>query len=90
MNEDIKYLTTDDIKDFTLGIEHGYFYWKVKLKDNIIYQIKYRIKPYITSKGNKSKRKIYFIRKNNEELIFTDELKKWFMAFRRPYLISGI
>lgn len=85
-----KYLTAEDIKGFTLGIEHGCFYWKVKMKNNVIHQIKYRIEPHITNKGNKSKRKIYFIKVNDEELIFNDELKKWFMAFRRPYLISGI
>ena len=27
-------LKKEDIKDFTLGIEHGCFYWKVELKDN--------------------------------------------------------
>ena len=49
-------LNIEDIEDFTLGIEHGAFMWKVKLK----------------------------------ELIFTDEVKKRFYSFRRPYLISGI
>lgn len=83
-------LNIEDIEDFTLGIEHGTFMWKVKLKDNEIYQIKYRIEPHITPKGNKSKRKIYFIKVEDKELIFTDEVKKWFYSFRRPYLISGI
>ena len=46
-----------DVEDFAVGIEHGCFYWKVKLKnDNELYQIKYRIEPHITFKGNKSKR----------------------------------
>lgn len=83
-------LNADDINRFTLDIEHGCFYWKVELKDNIIYQIKYRIEEHITPKGNKSKRKIYFIKKDNKELIFSDEVKKWFRAFRQPYYISGI
>ena len=83
-------LNIEDIEDFTLGIEHGAFMWKVKLKDNEIYQIKYRIELHITPKGNKSKRKIYFIKVEDKELIFTDEVKKWFYSFRRPYLISGI
>lgn len=83
-------LTKNDIKDFTLGIEHGYFYWKVKLLNDEIYQIKEKIESHITPKGNKSKRKIYFIRKDNEEFIFDDEAKKMFYAFRIPYLRDGI
>lgn len=83
-------LKIKDIKRFTLGIEHGCFYWKVELTDNIIYQIKYRIEPYITPRGNKSKRKTYFIRKDDKELIFDDEVKKWFRAFRQPYYVGGI
>lgn len=83
-------LKIKDIDTFTLEIQDGYFYWQVKLKDNIIYQIKYRIEKHITLAGNKSKRKIYFIKKDNKELIFDDEVKKMFSAFKRPYIISGI
>lgn len=83
-------LKTDDVDTFTLDIKDGYFYWKVKLKDNITYQIKYRIEKHITPAGNKSKRKIYFIKKDNKELIFDEEVKKWFSAFKRPYIISSI
>lgn len=83
-------LKIKDIDTFTLDIKDGYFYWQVKLKDNIAYQIKYRIEKYKTPTGNMSKRKIYFIKKDNEELIFDDEVKKWFSAFKRPYIISGI
>ena len=83
-------LKTSDIGTFTLDIKDGYLYWQVKLKDNITYQIKYRIEKHTTSAGNMSKRKIYFIKKDNEELIFDDEVKKWFSAFKRPYIISGI
>lgn len=84
-------LQEEDIECFKVDIKHGCFYWKVKLKnDENIYQIKYTIEPYITPARNKSKRKIYFIYRNNEKLIFSDEVKKWFRAFRQPYLISGI
>lgn len=84
-------LEEKDVKDFTVGIdEHGYLLWKIKLKDNNIYQIKYKIEPHITPKGNKSKRKIYFIRKDNKKLIFSEEVKKWFYAFRYPYVRGGI
>lgn len=83
-------LRISDIDTFTLGIQDGYFYWKVKLKDGIIYQIMYRIEKHITPAGNKSKRRIYFIRKDDEELTFDDEVKKMFNAFIRPYIISGI
>lgn len=83
-------LTTKDIDTFTLHIEEGYLYWDVKLKDSITYQIKYRIEKHKTPAGNMSKRKIYFIKKDNEELIFDDEVKKMFSAFKRPYIISGI
>lgn len=83
-------LKTSDIDTFTLEIQDGYFYWKVKLKDKLVYQIKYRIEKHKTPAGNTSKRKIYFIKKDNEELIFDDEVKKWFNAFKRPYIISGI
>lgn len=83
-------LFEEDIKEFTLTIKDGAFYWQVTLKDNYTYQIKYTIEEHYTPAGNKSKRKIYFIYRNNEKLIFTDEVKKRFYAFRRPYLISGI
>jgi hypothetical protein len=83
-------LKTKDIDTFTLHIENSYLCWDVKLKDDIIYQIKYRIEKHKTLAGNMSKRKIYFIRKNKEELIFDDEVKKMFNAFKRPYIISGI
>ena len=84
-------LQEKDIERFTVGIdEHGYLLWKVELKDNNIYQIKYRIESHITPKGNKSKRKVYFIRKGDNELIFNEEVKKWFYAFRRPYVVGGI
>lgn len=61
-------LKTKNIDTFTLEIKDGYFYWKVKLKDNLVYQILYRIEKHVTPAGNKSKRKIYFIRKDDEEL----------------------
>ena len=79
-----------DIDTFTLHIEDGYLCWDVKLKDSITYQIKYRIEKHKTPAGNTSKRKIYFIKKDNEELIFDDDVKKMFIAFKRPYIISGI
>lgn len=83
-------LEIKDIDTFTLHIEPFYLCWDVKLKDGIRYQIKYRIEKHKTPAGNMSKRKIYFIRKNEEELIFDDEVKKMFSAFKRPYIISGI
>lgn len=83
-------LRISDIDTFTLSIQDGYFYWKVKLKDGIIYQIMYRIEKHITPAGNKSKRKIYFIKRDGERLVFDDEVKKMFNAFIRPYIISGI
>lgn len=83
-------LKIKDIDTFTLDIQDGFFYWKVRLKDNLVYQILYRSEKYTTPAGNKSKRKIYFIKKDGEELIFDDEVKKWFSAFKRPYIISGI
>ena len=83
-------LRISDIDTFTLSIQDGYFYWKVKLKDGIIYQIMYSIEKHITLAGNKSKRRIYFIRKDDEKLIFDDEVKKMFNAFIRPYIINGI
>ena len=84
------YLKCNDIKDFAVGIEHGCFYWKVELNDNKIYQIKYRIEKYKTAKGNYSRRKVYFIRKDDRELIFDDEVNKWFKSFRYPYIRCGI
>lgn len=51
-------------------------YDKETLKDNLVYQILYRIEKHVTSAGNKSKRKIYFIKKDDEKLIFDDEVKK--------------
>ena len=83
-------LTKKYIKQFTLGIEHGCFMWKVQLLDDEIYQIKYRIEEHLTQAGNKSKRKIYFIKKDEQDLIFDEEVKKWFYAFRIPYLRDGI
>ncbi len=83
-------LKIKDIDSFTLHIENGYLCWDVKLKDNLIYQIKYRTEKHKTLAGNMSKRKIYFIRKDEEELIFDDEVKKMFNSFKRPYIISGI
>lgn len=83
-------LRVEDIDIFTLHIEYGYLCWDVKLKDGIVYQIKYRIEKHKTPSGNSSKRKIYFIRKNEEELIFDDEVKKMFVAFKRSYIINGI
>lgn len=83
-------LRISDIDTFTLSIQDGCFYWKVKLKDGIIYQIMYIIEKHITPAGNKSKRRIYFIRKDDEKLIFDDEVKKMFNAFIRPYIINGI
>ena len=43
-------LRISDIDTFTLGIQDGYFYWKVKLKDGIIYQIMYSIEKHILLK----------------------------------------
>lgn len=83
-------LEIKDIDTFTLSIQNGFFYWKVKLKDNLVYQILYIIEKHVTPAGNKSKRKIYFIRKDDEKLIFDDEVKKMFSAFKRSYIISGI
>ena len=83
-------LRISDIDTFTLSIQDGYFYWKVKLKDGIIYQIMYRIEKHITPAGNKSKRITYFIKRDGERLVFDDEVKKMFNAFIRPYIISGI
>lgn len=83
-------LRVEDIDIFTLHIEYGYLCWDVKLKDGIVYQIKYRIEKHKTPSGNSSKRKIYFIRKNEEELIFDDEVKKMLVAFKRSYIINGI
>lgn len=83
-------LKIKNIDTFTLSIQNGFFYWKVKLKDNLVYQILYRIEKHVTPAGNKSKRKIYFIIKDDEELIFDAEVKKMFSAFKRPYIISGI
>lgn len=83
-------LKIKDIDTFTLHIEPGYLCWDVKLKDSITYQIKYRIEKHKTPAGNMSKRKIYFIKKDDEELIFDDEVKKMFSAFKKSYLISGI
>lgn len=86
-----KYISCGDIKDFCVGIEDGYLMWQCKMFNNdTIYQIKYKIEQHITSKGNKSKRKIYFISLDDEDLIFDEELKKRFIAFKRPYIISGI
>nr|DAP38453.1 MAG TPA: hypothetical protein [Caudoviricetes sp.] len=83
-------LKIKDIDIFTLHIEDCYLCWDVKLKDNITYQIKYRIEKHITPSGNKSKRKIYFIEKDEKKLIFDDEVKKMFNAFKRPYIVNGI
>lgn len=83
-------LKIKDIDTFTLHIEDYYLCWDVKLKDSITYQILYRIEKHVTLAGNMSKRKIYFIKKDNEELIFDDEVKKMFSAFKRSYIISGI
>lgn len=83
-------LNTSDIDTFTLDIQDSYFYWQVKLKDGITHQIMFRVEKHKTLAGNKSKRKIYFIKKDNKELIFDDEVKKMFSAFKRPYIISGI
>lgn len=83
-------LRINDIDTFTLDIQDGYFYWKVKLKDNIIYQIMYIIEKHTTPAGNMSKRRIYFIKRNGKRLVFDDEVKKMFSAFKRPYIISGI
>lgn len=70
--------------------ENGYFYWQVILKDNITYQIKYNILKHITPKGNKSKIKAYYIEIDGVKRFFNDEVKKMFISFKRPYIISGI
>lgn len=83
-------LRKEDVEEFTLGIEHGCFYWKIKLKeDDEIYQIKYKIEEHITPAGNKSKRRKYFIKKNGKNLFFDENVRKWFNAFRLQYK-SGI
>lgn len=68
-------LKTKDIDTFTLSVQNGFFYWKVKLKDNLVYQILYRIEKHVTPAGNKSKRKIYFIKKDDEEIINNMQFK---------------
>lgn len=50
-------LKIKDVDTFTLHIEDGYLCWDVKLKNNLVYQILYRIEKHITPAGNKSKRK---------------------------------
>lgn len=63
-----------------IGEKLAYF---VKLKDySYMYRIESNYETYITSAGNKSKRKIYFIRQYHKKLIFDDEVKKWFYSFR--------
>lgn len=83
-------LTKEDYIRFTLEIQDGYFYWQIILNDNKTYQIKVRVEKHITPRGNQSKRKIYFIRVNEKELIFDEEMKKRFKAFRYPYIRCGI
>ena len=87
MEETIK---LKDISKFSLDIENGSFLWKVILKDNTISQIYYRYVKHKTKSGNVSKIKIYYIRRNNKILVFDEELKRMFKAFRRPFLMSGI
>ena len=83
-------MNKEQIKDFTLKIQDGCFYWQVILKDNTIHQILVRKKDKISVKGNKYKIKEYFVRINDKELIFDEETKKMFQAFRYPYCRCGI
>lgn len=83
-------LTHSEIDMFTLSIKDGYFYWQVKLKDGVTYQIMFRIEKHITPAGNRSKKKVYFIKKDNKELVFDEVVNKWFKAFRYPYIRCGI
>lgn len=83
-------LTKEDIQTFTIEIKNGCFYWQLKLKDETIHQILVRKKQKISPKGNKYKVKEYFIRIDDKELIFDEDVKKLFKAFRYPYIRCGI
>lgn len=79
-------LKLEQVDNFTVDLKDGFLYWKVKLKDDDnLYQIKGTKEIHITPVGNKSYIKVYFIRKNKQKLIFDDEVKAWFRAFRIPY-----
>ena len=80
----------DDFKTFTLQIKDGYFYWQIILNDDTTHQILVRKKQKVSPKGNKYKVKEYFIRINDKELIFDDEVKKMFRSFIYPYCRCGI
>lgn len=84
-------ITKNEIDRFMTHIENGYLVWKVKLKgDDAIYQIVYRLTKHITPAGNKSKKRVYYIKKDDKQLIFDDEVVKMFRAYIRPYYVSGI
>lgn len=83
-------LTKEDFKRFTTQTKDGCLYWKIVLRDDTEHQILIRRKPKISPKGNKYKVKEYFIRINNEELIFDDEVKKMYRSFIYPYIRYGI
>lgn len=97
LKEKNKILKSEDVLDFKPGIQNGYLNWKVQLKDYTIHQIYYKYIEHTTKAGNKGKIKIYYIRtdeilgfKDDDILVFDDKLKKEFIAYKRPYLISGI
>ena len=83
-------MTINDYKRFTLEIKNGCFYWQIILNDDTTHQILVRKKQKISPKGNKYKVKEYFIRINEKELIFDDEMKKRYRAFIYPYCRCGI
>lgn len=83
-------MSKDDFKTFTLQIKDGYFYWQIILNDDTTHQILVRKKQKVSPKGNKYKVKEYFIRINDKELIFDDEVKKMFISFIYPYCRCGI
>lgn len=84
-------ITKNEIDRFLTHIENGYLVWKVKLKgDDTIYQILYRLTKHITPAGNKSKKRVYYIKKDDNKLIFDDEVVKMFRTYIQPYYTSGI
>ena len=80
-----------NISRFIVDLKAGYIYYNlVLLNDPTIYPIKYRTIPHTTKAGNKSRIKIYFITKDEQDFIFDPDLKRQFIGFRRSYSISGI
>lgn len=83
-------LEKKDVKRFFVNILDGGWNYKVELVDNKEYEIMYRYDTFVTAKGNKSKRKTYFIKKNNKKLVFSDEVKAEFLSYKLPYERYGI